>query len=158
MTPRIASVTITFENGRAVTLGPEWLAEASSAASPGPGSRPEGLADTWESSRGGWSADRARHRWTEDDEIVTLDIYTRLGLAGADHPEVVAAAELIGTTPASVNMRLGNQQAAASGGTSGLTSVAKLTVRTWQEWSHRLEELPTAAAAARRRLAGSDPA
>ncbi len=139
MTPRVASVTINFDDGQAVTLTSPVVTTTD------PISRLVALADQ--------GTDRSRHRWTADDELVTLDIYVRLGQVGADHPEVIAAAELIGTTPASVNMRLGNQQAVATGGTHGLTSVAKLTRATWQEWSHRLDELPAAAAAARARLA-----
>jgi hypothetical protein len=144
MTPHIASVTITFNDGQTITHTSPAVTPRSSSDLASDLRRAVGRADE--------GADRQRHRWTSDDELVTLDLYNRLGLAGADHPEVIAAAKLIGTTPASVNMRLGNQQAAATGGASGLTSVAKLTTRTWQEWSHRLDELPAAAAAARARL------
>lgn len=139
MAPQVTSVTINFDDGQAVTLASPVITTTDSI------SRLLAMADQ--------PPDRSRHRWTADDELVTLDIYVRLGQVGADHPEVIAVAELIGTTPASVNMRLGNQQAVATGGTRGLTSVAKLTRAAWDEWSHRLDELPAAAAAARTRLA-----
>lgn len=139
MAPQVTSVTINFDDGQAVTLSSPVITTTD------PISRLLSLTDR--------APDRSRHRWTADDEIVTLDIYVRLGQVGADHPEVITVAELIGTTPASVNMRLGNQQAVATGGAHGLTSVAKLTQATWDEWSQRLDELPAAAAAARARLA-----
>lgn len=142
MSPQVTSVIINFDDGHAITLSSPVVTTTD------PISRLLAMTDQ--------PADRTRHRWVADDELVTLDIYVRLGQAGADHPEVVAVAELIGTTPASVNMRLGNQHAVATGGTQGLTSVAKLTKVTWEEWSHRLDELPAAAAEARARLARRD--
>ena len=85
--------------------------------------------------------------WTREDSIVVLNLYCRIPFsrARASHPEVVRTARLLGRTPASVNLKIGNfgsfDPELKKRGIGGLTGVSKLDRRIWEEFHGAWERL-----------------
>jgi len=100
------------------------------------------------------------HEWTDDEMAIVLKLYCELprGKTNQSNPEVIRIAKLIGRTPASVNMRLGNYAAVDSDytkdGKKGLDHVGKNVKETWNKFSNSMEKLTEMVDAAMKRAYG----
>lgn len=85
--------------------------------------------------------------WTRDEEIVVLDLYCKIPFqkSSKNHPEVIRIAKIIGRTPSSVNMKIGNfgsfDEALKQQGIVGLTNVSRLDKEIWDEFNNQWDEL-----------------
>ena len=75
------------------------------------------------------------HRWTDDDDLLVIDLYLRHGALGADRTEVRTLARVIGTTPASIASVLANVLHLDTG--RGLPNYAEHMPAMWAHWGHR---------------------
>lgn len=91
------------------------------------------------------------HRWTEDDDLLVIDVYLRHGLLRGDATEVRTLARLIGkdVTVDSVVMALANVHHLATG--QGLSNPSQHMTAMWERWGHRSEDAKAAAVEVRRR-------
>ncbi|MGV3759157.1 MAG: hypothetical protein ACO1PW_06380 [Actinomycetota bacterium] len=90
------------------------------------------------------------HRWTDDDDLLVIDLYLRHGASGADRTEVRTLARLIGTTPASIASALANVLHLDTG--RGLPNYAEHMRAMWEHWGHRPAEVAIEARAIRIRM------
>lgn len=85
--------------------------------------------------------------WTREEMILVLNLYLKIpfGKMHKSNPEVVKIARLIGRTPASVALRLGNYASfdpqLKQRGISGLTHAGKKCEDYWNEFIHDREKL-----------------
>lgn len=87
------------------------------------------------------------NNWTRDEHILAFNLYNRIpfGKTHKGNPEVIKLAELIGRTPSSVGMKLGNfarlDPALKARGIKGLTNGAKGEVDIWNEYKAAPQDL-----------------
>ena len=94
-------------------------------------------------------------KWTKEESILALALYCQIpfGKINRNHPQVIELAKLLGRTPASVSMKMGNfgrfDEALAAKGITGLSHGSALDKAVWdeyhlnmQELSHTVEEIP----------------
>lgn len=85
--------------------------------------------------------------WTREEHILAFNLYNRLpfGKINKSNPEVIKLATLIGRTPSSVGMKLGNfgrlDPALKARGISGLKNGAKGEIEVWEEFKESPEDL-----------------
>ncbi len=85
--------------------------------------------------------------WTREEEIVVFDLYCKIPFkkSSKNHPEVIRIAKIIGRTPSSVNMKIGNfgsfDDNLKRQGIVGLTNASKLDEEIWNEFNKRWDEL-----------------
>lgn len=85
--------------------------------------------------------------WTREEEIVVFDLYCKIPFkkSSKNHPEVIRVAKIIGRTPSSVNMKIGNfgsfDDNLKRQGIVGLTNASKLDEEIWNEFNKRWDEL-----------------
>ena len=90
---------------------------------------------------------RSRSPWTRDENIVALGLYCRIPFAKsrASHPEVIRVARLLGRSPASVHLKIGNfgsfDPELKKRGVVGLANVGALDRQVWEEFSGDWERL-----------------
>lgn len=94
-------------------------------------------------------------KWTKDESVLALALYCKIpfGRINKNHPQVIELAKLLGRTPASVSMKMGNfgrfDEALAAKGVTGLSHGSALDKVVWdkyhlnmQELSRTVEEIP----------------
>lgn len=85
--------------------------------------------------------------WTREEEIVVFDLYCKIPFkkSSKNHPELIRVAKIIGRTPSSVNMKIGNfgsfDDNLKRQGIVGLTNASKLDEEIWNEFNKRWDEL-----------------
>ena len=89
-------------------------------------------------------------RWTRDETVIVFNLYLRIPFKSSNkfHPDVRHIAELIGRTPDSVNMRIGNlgslDPELRKQGIKGLRNASRLDQAVWDEfhgdWQSLMEE------------------
>lgn len=85
--------------------------------------------------------------WTREEEIIVLNLYCRIPFQKSSkfHPAVVSIAKLIGRTPSSVNMKIGNfgsfDTNLKAQGIVGLSNASKLDKQIWDEYNDKWDEL-----------------
>lgn len=85
--------------------------------------------------------------WTKEQTIVALSVYCKIPFnrASNTNPEIVAAANIIGRSPAAVKMKVGNfgsfDPELKARGIVGLTNSSKLDEEVWNEYSKDWERL-----------------
>ncbi len=93
-------------------------------------------------------------KWTKDESVLALALYCQIpfGKINKNHPQVIELAKLLGRTPASVSMKMGNfgrfDEALAAKGITGLSHGSALDKAVWDEYhlnmqalSHTVEEI-----------------
>ena len=81
--------------------------------------------------------------WSKEETILALDAYCKVPFnkASNSNPIIVEVATLIGRTPASVKMKIGNfgsfDPVLKSKGIVGLGNTSKLDKEVWDEYSNR---------------------
>ena len=79
-------------------------------------------------------------RWTREETIVALNLYCKIPFkdSRASHPLVIEYANLIGRSPAAMNLKIGNlgrlDPMLQAKGITGLTNGSKLDVIVWNEF------------------------
>ena len=102
------------------------------------------------------------HRWTNDDDLLAIDLYLRYGTLRPDSTEVRTLVRLFGddVTAESIVMALGNIEYLATG--RGLSNPSQHMTSMWEKWGHRPTEVKVEAEAIRRRreerVSGDRPA
>ena len=94
-------------------------------------------------------------KWTKDESVLALALYCKIPFRkiNKNHPQVIELAKLLGRTPASVSMKMGNfgrfDEALAAKGVTGLSHGSALDKDVWDEYhlnmqalSHTVEEIP----------------
>lgn len=87
------------------------------------------------------------NRWTKDETILALSVYCKIPFnkASNTNPEIVRIANLIGRTPASVKMKVGNfgsfDPELKARGIVGLSNTSKLDDEVWYEYCNEWEKL-----------------
>lgn len=87
------------------------------------------------------------NRWTREQTIITLGLYCRIPFAKASstNPEIIKVAKLIGRSPNSVKMKVGNfgsfDERLKASGIVGLSNVSKLDKNIWEEYSSNWDKL-----------------
>lgn len=85
--------------------------------------------------------------WTREEEIVVFDLYCKIPFnkSSKNHPDVIRVANIIGRSPSSVNMKIGNfgsfDENLKQKGIVGLTNASKLDGEVWSEFNERWDEL-----------------
>lgn len=85
--------------------------------------------------------------WTREEEIVVFDLYCKIPFnkSSKNHPDVIRVANLIGRSPSSVNMKIGNfgsfDENLKQKGIVGLTNASKLDGEIWNEFNEHWDEL-----------------
>ena len=85
--------------------------------------------------------------WTKEQTIVALSVYCKIPFnrASNTNPEIVAAANIIGRSPAAVKMKVGNfgsfDPELKARGIVGLTNASKMDEEVWNEYSKDWERL-----------------
>lgn len=85
--------------------------------------------------------------WTRDEEIIVFNLYCKIPFqqSSKNHPDVIKIANLIGRTPSSVNMKIGNfgsfDETLKKRGIVGLTNASKLDKEIWDEFNGKWDEL-----------------
>lgn len=79
------------------------------------------------------------HRWTNDDDLLVIDLYHRFGALGVADGQVERVARRIGTTPASVALALQNVRYLDVG--QGRANYAQHMRVNWERWNGRADEL-----------------
>lgn len=85
--------------------------------------------------------------WTREEEIVVFDLYCKIPFnkSSKNHPDVIRVANLIGRSPSSVNMKIGNfgsfDENLKQKGIVGLTNASKLDGEIWKEFNEHWDEL-----------------
>lgn len=88
-----------------------------------------------------------RNNWTREEIIVALNVYCKIPFkdSRASHPLVRAYAQLIGRTPAALNMKIGNlgrfDPMLRERGIVGLSQGSKLDEAVWNEFTDNPEAL-----------------
>ena len=89
----------------------------------------------------------AKHNWTREETIVALNLYCKIPFkdSRASHPLVIEYANLIGRSPAAMNLKIGNlgrlDPMLQAKGITGLTNGSKLDVIVWNEFFDNPEKL-----------------
>jgi putative restriction endonuclease len=87
------------------------------------------------------------NNWTREEHILAFNLYNRIpfGKTHKANPEVIKLAKLIGRTPSSIGMKLGNfarlDPALQARGIKGLSNGAKGEVDIWDEFKNSPEDL-----------------
>ncbi|MDO4477025.1 MAG: HNH endonuclease [Clostridia bacterium] len=85
--------------------------------------------------------------WTRDEEIIVFNLYCKIPFqkSSKSHPDIIAIAKLIGRTPSSVNMKIGNfgsfDETLKKKGIVGLANASKLDKEIWDEFNGKWDEL-----------------
>lgn len=85
--------------------------------------------------------------WTKEETIVAFNVYCKIPFknSSARHPLVVKYANIIGRTPAALNMKIGNfgrlDSALRSQGITGLANGSKMEEVVWNEFHGNWEKL-----------------
>ena len=87
------------------------------------------------------------NNWTREEEIVVFDLYCKIPFkkSSKTHPDVIRIANIIGRTPSSVNMKIGNfgsfDENLKQQGIVGLINASKLDAEIWKEFNEHWDEL-----------------
>lgn len=101
--------------------------------------------------------------WTRDEEIIVFNLYCKIPFKNSSksHPEVVRIANLIGRSPSSVNMKIGNfgsfDENLKKQGIVGLTNASKLDKAIFEEFSGDWDRLAYESEMLISQLRGSEP-
>lgn len=85
--------------------------------------------------------------WTRDEEIIVFNLYCKIPFqkSSKNHPDIIKVAKLIGRTPSSVNMKIGNfgsfDETLKKKGIVGLANASKLDKEIWDEFNGKWDEL-----------------
>lgn len=85
--------------------------------------------------------------WTREQTIVALNVYCKIPFnrASNSNPEIVNAAKLIGRSPSSVKMKVGNfgsfDPELKARGIVGLSNASRLDKEIWEEYCNNWEKL-----------------
>ncbi len=88
-----------------------------------------------------------RHNWTKEETIIAFNLYCKIPFKDCNksHPLVVKYAQILGRTPSSLNMKIGNigrlDPELKDKGISGLTHGAKMEQEVWDEFNNSPELL-----------------
>lgn len=92
-------------------------------------------------------------KWSDDELVVCLELYRRLGTIGSSHPELAAIADLLGRSKASIRMRLSNFASLdPDNPQEGLEGAGERARVLWDIYRDQPEALRRDAAVARERL------
>lgn len=86
-------------------------------------------------------------KWTKEEEIIVFNLYCKIPFKSSskNHPEVIKIANLIGRSPSSVNMKIGNFGSFDDNlrlqGIVGLSNASKLDKAVWDEFNNNWEKL-----------------
>ena len=86
-------------------------------------------------------------KWTKEETVLALALYCKIpfGKINKNHPRVIELSKLIGRTPASVSMKMGNfgrfDEDLAKKGISGLSNGSKLDKEVWDEYHLNMQAL-----------------
>ena len=86
--------------------------------------------------------------WTRDELILAINLYCKLpfGQLHNRNPEIIKLAQLIGRTPSSVGLKLGNlasfDPSLRARGIKGASNASKLDKEIWNEFYQNWDELP----------------
>lgn len=86
-------------------------------------------------------------KWSWEEEIVVFNLYCKIPFkdSSKSHPDVIALANLIGRSPSSVNLKIGNfgsfDETLQKRGIVGLGHTSKLDKDVWDEFNGRWDEL-----------------
>ena|SRR2546425_3456462 len=93
--------------------------------------------------------------WNKDEVVLALALFKTGGVShDQNDPKVTELARLIGRTPASVAMKLGNLQAVHTAGRKGLPKASRLDRQVWEEFQNSKETLDAEAHRIRTKLEG----
>ncbi len=90
---------------------------------------------------------KPRRRWTREETLIVFNLYCRIPFKDSNkaHPDVRYIARLIGRTPDSVNMKVGNfgslDPELKRRGIRGLTNRSRLDESVWNEFHDNWQEL-----------------
>ena len=90
---------------------------------------------------------KPRRRWTREETLIVFNLYCRIPfkVSNKAHPDVQHIAKLIGRTPDSVNMKIGNlgslDPELKKQGITGLSNRSRLDESVWNEFHNNWEEL-----------------
>lgn len=92
------------------------------------------------------------HTWTDDDDLLVIDLYLRAGPIGPDTTEVLTLVRLFGgdITPDSIVLALRNVEHLDNGG--GLANASQHMRKNWERWGHRPKDARAEAARIRARI------
>ena len=85
--------------------------------------------------------------WTRNEEIIVFNLYCKIPFqkSSKSHPDVIRIAKLIGRTPSSVNMKIGNfgsfDDTLKAQGIVGLTNASRLDKEIWDEFNGQWDKL-----------------
>lgn len=91
--------------------------------------------------------DMAVKYWTRNEEIIVFNLYCKIPFqkSSKSHPDVIRIAKLIGRTPSSVNMKIGNfgsfDDTLKAQGIVGLTNASRLDKEIWDEFNGQWDKL-----------------
>ena len=83
----------------------------------------------------------ARENWTKEQTIVALNLYCKIPFnkVGSNHPDIIRIAKIIGRSPNSVKMKIGNfgsfEPELKKRGIVGLGNTSKLDEIVWNEFN-----------------------
>jgi putative restriction endonuclease len=86
-------------------------------------------------------------RWTKEQTIVVFNLYCKIPFrkASSTHPDIIRIAKLIGRSPNSVKMKIGNfgsfDPELKKRGIVGLSNTSKLDEEVWNEFNDNWDEL-----------------
>ena len=89
----------------------------------------------------------AINKWSREEEIIVFNLYCKIPfkLSSKNHPDVIRIANIIGRSPSSVNMKIGNfgsfDDNLKKQGISGLTNASKLDKEIFTEFNGKWDEL-----------------
>lgn len=89
----------------------------------------------------------ARENWTREQTIVALNLYCKIPFnrVGSNHPDIIRIAKIIGRSPNSVKMKIGNfgsfDPELKKRGIVGLANSSKLDEIVWDEFNNNWENL-----------------
>ena len=90
---------------------------------------------------------RKNNRWTRDQSIVVFNLYCKIPFnrASSNNPDIIRTAKLIGRSPNSVKMKIGNfgsfDPLLKEKGIVGLRNVSNLDKQIWEEFDNNWESL-----------------
>ena len=86
-------------------------------------------------------------KWTKEETVLALALYCKIpfGKINKNHPQVIELSKLMGRTPASVSMKMGNfgrfDEELAKKGITGLSNGSKLDKDVWDEYHLNMQAL-----------------
>lgn len=89
----------------------------------------------------------ANNPWTREQTIIALNLYCRIPFnkVSSNHPEIIRIAKIIGRTPNSLKMKIGNfgsfDPELKKRGIVGLVNVSSLDKSVWEEFNSQWENL-----------------